>query len=554
MHLASQPHAPRRAQTPDRYMSNRSGDNIAHTGDRKSRDGSSGWRAAGSLTMREPRRRERPWVLWVITSIAAALYLILGHAHSLPVILFLAVLYPLVPEIFPAAQPAWGNVLAPHNWAMCWFFVVMFVEPLNVALLDAKPLIAGVLRASDFSINAVLLLVGLAYLGYCCGYHGASRRHRTAPCEASRWVYGASASRSILLVPLFAALGVTGIYLHYGGFSGFFSFLADPSGRFVVTERLPGTWAGGLGTVFRPFLPFAVAIVWCYVIDTYRGARRTGTVALLSVLAACFVVLASGHYNRGSMVVPVVAMLAVFSGRVRRLPTLALVPIGTILLMVSIYWGTYRSGELKFSQAATEVGLAQMHKGTDLKSNFANILVSATALERYGLLSKVYLGKTLLCSALFPLPILGKPFRDQAGPTLYNELIYSGLSPADQPIPFYFELFINYHFCGVLVGYFFLGTVTAHLNWHFAQGVGPSAIRGYALFFPGFWCAALVAGSLAVVSQMCIFMFWPIYTVLWWTSVRKVPRHSATTLSRFHVTRPFENGRPHEMVSPSRRG
>jgi len=535
------------------YIPGRSGKNVPQTGGRQTGNGSQGWQFA-RLPMRQPGRHERPPVLWVVTSIAAALYLILGHAHSLPMVLLLAVLYPLVPEILPAAQPAWDNLLAPHNWAMSWFFVVMFVEPLNVALLDAKPRIAGVLRASDFSINAVLLLVALAYLGYCCGYHGASRRHRIALCEASRWVYGASASRSILLVPLFAALGVTGIYLHYGGFSGFLSFLADPSARLVVTQRLFGTWAGGLGTVFRPFLPFAAAIVWCYVIDAYRGPGRAGTLAVVSAVTVSVVVLAAGNFNRASMLVPVLAMLAVFSGRVRRLSTLTLVPIATILLMVSIYWGTYRSGELRVSQAATEAGLAQMHKGTDLKSNFASILVSATALERYGLLSKAYLGKTLLCSALFPLPILGKPFRDEAGPTLYNALIYSGPSPADQVIPFYFELFINYHLCGVLVGYFLLGTVTAYLNWHFAQDVGRFAIRGYALFFLGFWCAALVAGSLAVVSQMCIFMFWPVYTVLWWTSVRKVPRHSVTSLSRFHVTRPFESGRAHEVVSPSRRG
>ena len=66
------------------------------------------------------------------------------------------------------------------------------------------------------------------------------------------------------------------------------------------------------------------------------------------------------------------------------------------------------------------------------------IYASAPQMSAYlieALEGRFYYGKTLLPSVVYPIPVLGKPFRDLSGPVIFNELIYGDSDNVDQIIP-----------------------------------------------------------------------------------------------------------------------
>ena len=78
-------------------------------------------------------------------------------------------------------------------------------------------------------------------------------------------------------------------------------------------------------------------------------------------------------------------------------------------------------------------------------------------------------GKVLVSSALAPVPILGKPFRDNSGTAIYNRLIYGMLDSEDQIAPFQGEAFLDFHLAGVLAGFCLLGWIAFKLQAAFAR-------------------------------------------------------------------------------------
>lgn len=128
-------------------------------------------------------------------------------------------------------------------------------------------------------------------------------------------------------------------------------------------------------------------------------------------------------------------------------------------------------------------------------------------------------------SLVYPVPILGKPFRDTSAVAIYNNLIYNDPNTVDQIVPFQGELFINFHIIGVLMGYVVLAKIAATLQRKFERS--RTTFEAYGWFFISLWTLFLITGSLAVTSQMYVFFFWPLYLYALWT--RFVGRRSDTT-------------------------
>jgi len=118
-----------------------------------------------------------------------------------------------------------------------------------------------------------------------------------------------------------------------------------------------------------------------------------------------------------------------------------------------------------------------------------------------------FYGKTLLPSLVYPVPVLGKPFREISGPVIFNDLIYGDTNSLDQIIPLDGELFINFHLAGVVVGYVLLGCFLAWLQGKFLAA--PNPLESYAWIMMALWTG--FPGSLSVASQIYVYSFWPIY-------------------------------------------
>jgi len=78
---------------------------------------------------------------------------------------------------------------------------------------------------------------------------------------------------------------------------------------------------------------------------------------------------------------------------------------------------------------------------------------------------------------------------------------------ADQIVPFKGELYWNFWYPGVFVGFVALGVVV----WFAEQAYRRStaSLNAYVFGFSGVWLGFLVVGSIAVLSQIAFYFMWP---------------------------------------------
>jgi hypothetical protein len=112
---------------------------------------------------------------------------------------------------------------------------------------------------------------------------------------------------------------------------------------------------------------------------------------------------------------------------------------------------------------------------------------------------------------MFPVPILGKPFRSTSGPNLYNELIYGEPDIRDQNFPFGAELYWNFGIPGIVLGYFLLGFAVRRFDDRVESA--PDALASFSWSYCGIWVALLVIHSISVLAQMITYFFWPMFTM-----------------------------------------
>jgi hypothetical protein len=120
-------------------------------------------------------------------------------------------------------------------------------------------------------------------------------------------------------------------------------------------------------------------------------------------------------------------------------------------------------------------------------------------------------GESIVNSAMYPVPVLGKPFRSASGPTLYNELVYGQPGIIDQILGFGAELYWNFGIPGVVVGYFLLGFAIRRFDDRVEAA--PDALASYSWSYCGTWVALTAINSISVLAQIISYYFWPIFAM-----------------------------------------
>jgi hypothetical protein len=320
----------------------------------------------------------------------------------------------------------------------------------------------------------------------------------------------------------------------------------------AATADVPATFEGAAGTFLRPFLAFGLIFLWAEWIDRSRGSRVWKLAFwTLMCLAAQALSNLSFHYNRASVVYPAVAILAAFSLRARRLPIRTLLILAFVAGFLVSLFGTYRSsgfavGDILRDESVRDSLFQKTDWNTTLQVYGGAPQLNAYLLDGTGWGGTLYWGRTLVGSALFPVPILGKPFRESSGVVLFNRLVYVNES-VDQIIPFTGELFLNFHVLGVIGGFGLLGWGIVVLQEKFRRS--SCALDAYICFFAALWLSSLIFSSVAAVGQIFIYMFWPIYGYLLfkWAAQRK-KRLSLHSID-IHETVPTGQGQYRSAVS-----
>lgn len=421
---------------------------------------------------------------------------------------FAAGAFALLQLFVPSCRPSREHLLSPLNWALLAFFLQLVVMPLAISWAGPAPGLLPYLPSSSAMDRAIVISMG-AFGAFGMGCALSALRGRT-PSRA----YPVRVPTLALVFS--GGIGILGLLLKFGSFAEMFAALAEPSRLLAMSAEPQGTLAGAASTFLRPFLLNAVVMTWCLWIDR-RGATGPRLLHLaLTTLAAAAVVIVGATYglNRAAFIVPLVAMAAAYSLRVRRLSLVALAALGLMLGGLAVVPGLYRSSDLS---AATLARSSSARTGVFRVSDLGpEVQIYAGAPQFAGYLLEVaerrqelFTPGLLVGSLLSPIPILGKRFRDASGPAVYNRLIYGSVEAADQIIPFEAEVYLCLGPVGLLFAFVGIGLVIGHLQRAFSRAA--SSFDAYALQFTAMWVAFLVQGSLAAVAQVFVFFFWPIY-------------------------------------------
>ncbi|HEV2526999.1 MAG TPA: oligosaccharide flippase family protein [Thermomicrobiales bacterium] len=469
-------------------------------------------------------------VLWFITSLPDPRFLaVLVPVLGVPAVLFL----------LPACRPSLRTPLSPHNWVLFIFLLQALILPLSI---NSGGVSIGQLPwlPSTEGFNRAILLSFVAFVAYCVTFQwanratGAQRTYPDRPRPERRPPH--------LPLALFCgALGIVGFVLQFGGPGGLIAYYLAPEEGALGPSAESATLAEAASTFLRPFLGFAIVFGWALWADRRAPSASRRQLVLVTVAAAValLIVYASFGYNRGAFTAPLIALVAAYSLRVRRIPWKAMLVGGLAGLIVLVFWGGYRTSEYGslgdiISNAETR---ATVMEDLELESTL-QIYGGAPQLTAFVLDSEATIppeqlgGQSLLGSVFAPIPIIGEAFRSSSGVEIFNRLIY-GPYPEfyDQVMPFQAELYINFGLTGIIIAYASLGLIVARLERSFQTTA--STAQAFIAQYAAVWLGFLIPGSLAATSQIFIYFFWPAYLYLalrliGWRSERNAPRPIAS--------------------------
>lgn len=424
----------------------------------------------------------------------------------------------LAQSFLPGARFRANNYFSPVNVALVLLHLKILVVPVMLMTFGYSNKILA-LTASHTSIEGAIAIDTVAYVAFCVGLHFTSGRTATPGQFSLLTALSSTPSRSFIAV--FAGLGLVGLFLTFGSVGRFLEYFSDPA---AVVETKEGASIGEfLGTMLRPFFAFSLVTWWARVAD---GSRKNGSpwrpvAAGFAAAAGITIANLTFSFNRGAVVFPLLSLAAIYSLRVRRIPPIrtfvGLACCAPILLAI----GSFRANSQlnKVAPNATreiDVSTAEFTESVLVYSGGPQL--TAVFYENLDWGNKLYGGITLISSTFSPIPILGKGFRENAGPVVYNRAIYGSPGVDDQIPPFSAELFGNFHIAGVVVGFAGLSLLLATLeSWLVAVR---STFGAFIIHYIAIWGAMLCVWSLSVYVQILFYFLGPVYLYLAVTHLR----------------------------------
>ena len=411
--------------------------------------------------------------------------------------------FMIVQICLPRSRPTPTALLSPLNFAWAFFALKLVLQPLLLFFYGPS---LGSLRAlpSDSAINKAMLIscIGWASFAIAVTAYGDSTR------KLPRMRRLPEPSKAIGIT--FAFVGLAGVWLKFRSPAALVQYFTFRGGA-LVGGTADASFVDLLGTLFRPFGAFGFVIL---LGREWGKPRSLSSIARMAAYAiGAFAAVASFDYNRAAFVVPLVAAVASYSRFVRPLAARTIGLCAVLLLVGAVMFGNVRRIEIGThgGNISREDALLT-DPGPSIQENLqaygAAPQYTAVVIDHVDHGGALRYGRSILSSAMSPVPVLGKPFRATSSTAEYNELVYGRTGLVDQVIPFEAELYWNFGAFGVVAGFFPLGIAIAALERRLHNST--TIVEGYILIYGSVWGAFLIVGQVLSVAQVGVYFSGPV--------------------------------------------
>jgi hypothetical protein len=320
------------------------------------------------------------------------------------------------------------------------------------------------------------------------------------------------------VIILLVGLGMVGLMLRFGtpaSVADYFRFGPNELTQ-TLANNLNGSASFGqaASSFLLPCLGLGFAMLWCRLIEVRRSQPQWTILLLFKLGFTTLLILFAFslfQYNRGAVLVPILALAAAFSQHVKRIPLTLLVAGATSLLVATLWLGSVRTTYFTSNAnpyAIAQIGLASIDPNSEIQIYGSGPQFLGFMIEISDMDGRLYMGQTLIPSVMTPVPVIGRLLRPYGGTALYNYALYGFTGVTDQIIPLEGELYWNFRLPGVLLGFLLIGLVIAALQRRFEASASPWA--AFVVMYAAVWTAFLVVGSLSVVAQIALYFGWPL--------------------------------------------
>ncbi|WP_266363306.1 hypothetical protein [Tellurirhabdus rosea] len=411
----------------------------------------------------------------------------------------------VLPLLFWTAQswfPAFRSdpeLLTPKN-------VMLFIFLNKLVLIPFEIIIWGNLAPKFEPLKSPMQtevgVVGLAFFAFVMGWAYRARQKPGSPDPAQP---GNGRGR---LAWGYLGIGVWAVLFQYGSLTGYFSRAILKESAETFNLEAGGSLLGLLANLGARFLPFAVMLFWL------NDKRDEPPSCPRNLVFTGLCLLASLHSNRANILYPVLTFAGVAFGawRVRHKLLVLLLAVPAIVLV--FFFGLVRSlREFAWSEVP---GLIRLFIENISYVPMAHQVYFGTPYQITPLLrvNADFYGPTLLSSFLFPVPVLGKSFRDTSGVMVYNGEIYGTVIHPDQVIPVSGEFYYNGGFPAVFLSHLAIGYAYCFLDQRFKQNLGANQASAFAWFYLALLFNATIFLSLSVLVQFLIYSAAPALLLL----------------------------------------
>jgi hypothetical protein len=453
--------------------------------------------------------RFTPQIVLTCTNLVALVVFVFSPlAHLYPMAMSGIIAFTLVQLFVPACWINLESPVCPGNFAQFFFWVQIVLVPVLIGYYGPS---LGTLPhlPPEHLINFSFGIRVLGYVAFCISFQAFSRPVQLSEENREAIIVKAISREKLAIMAAFGCIGLLGWLFFYGGIGGFIAYASTPDEQRLRDEEA-ATIAGALGNLMRHFLGFSIVWAWSEWVQRRSRTENFKLVTLATAAVAGMLMLANFSYNRGNMVAPLLALTAAYSKHVRHISFVVAAVAGSALLLVAFVFGHYRSTSMQISELSiNEVASFGDKQGAvdEIQIYGAGPQLTAFILEGVEADSNTQRSSTIISSILYPIPVIGKPFRETSGVIRFNHLLYGDADNFDQNIPYDAEFYLNFQAVGVILGYLLLGFLQSFVQNQFFFARQP--IASYAWLTIGIWI--VFPASLPVLAQICIYSFWPIY-------------------------------------------